>query len=270
MIYDGGNNNAYQSKQIYDTLINYAPDPKNVVVRAWVFSHYHGDHIGAFKNFVDRFRTNKIITIESFIFNFCNTKEQTATISPGQMPAVESAIKSYDSTIPVYKCLTGQIYRFPGMDMEILACMSDFIPQVIGYEASDADLSQGDGNTMSTVVRLLTPEGNTCMLTGDATNIVLDCMVDRYGAEYLDSDIVTTPHHAHNRDSYRARNATIKFYAAVKPEVLVVTSPNLSKFKPSGTYAYEVNVYVIKTFDPAIYKMDKISLISLSTLKEIK
>lgn len=270
MIYDGGNNNTHQSKQIYDTLIQYAPDPKNVVVRAWVFSHFHGDHIGAFRNYVDRYRYNKVITIESFIFNFCDTKEQTETISAGQMSAVESAIKTLDPDVPVYKCLTGQIYRFPGMDMEILACMSDFIPLVIGYERADADKEKGDGNSMSTVVRLITPEGNTCMLTGDSTNIVLDCMVDRYGADYLDSDIVTTPHHAHNRESYRARNATIKFYNAVKPEILVVTSPNMNKFTPTSKYPYEVNVYLIKTYDPEIYKMDKISLISLSTLKEIK
>ncbi len=270
MIYDGGNNNAHQSKQIYETLIKYSPDPKKVVVRAWVFSHFHGDHIGAFRNYVDRYKHNKVITIESFIFNFCDTKEQTETISAGQMSAVESAIKTLNPDIPVYKCLTGQIYRFPGMDMEILACMSDFIPLVIGYERSDADKTKGDGNSMSTVVRLKTPEGNTCMLTGDSTNIVLDCMVDRYGADYLDSDIVTTPHHAHNRESYRARNATIKFYDASKPNILVVTSPNMNKFTPTSKYPYEVNVYLIKTYDPEIYKMDKISLISLSTLKEIK
>jgi len=270
MIYDGGNNNSYQAKQIYETLINYAPDPQKVVVRAWVFSHFHGDHIGAFRNYVERYRNNKTVTIEGFIFNFCDTVEQTETFSPGQMAAVESAIKYLNSDVPVYKCLTGQIYRFPGMDMEILACMSDFIPLVIGYERADADKSKGDGNSMSTVVRLKTPEGNTCMLTGDSTNIVLDCMVDRYGAEYLDSDIVTTPHHAHNRESYRARNATIKFYDAVKPEILVVTSPNMNKFTPTGSYPYEVNVHVIKTYDPTIYKMDKLSLISLETLKEIK
>ena len=95
-------------------------------------------------------------------------------------------------------------------------------------------------------------------------------MVDRYGAEYLDSDIVTTPHHAHNRDSYRARNATIKFYDAVKPEILVVTSTTMSKFSPTSKYAYEVNVHVLKTYDPEIYLMSSVRLISLSTLKEIK
>lgn len=270
MIYDGGNNNAYQSKQIYEALLKYAPDPQRIVVRAWVFSHFHGDHVGAFRSFADRYKNNKVITIESFIFNFCDTKEQTATINAAQMPAVKSAIRSFAPKATVYKCLTGQVYRFPGMDMEVLACMSDFIPLVIGHETADADKEQGDGNSMSTVLRLITPEGNTCMLTGDSTNIVLDSMVDRYGAEYLDSDIVTTPHHAHNRASYRARNATIKFYSAVSPEILIVTSPNMSKFTPTASYPYEVNVYVINTFDPVIYMMDKISVISLSTLKEIQ
>ncbi len=270
MVYDGGNKNSHQAKQIYETLVKYAPDSKNIVIRAWVFSHFHGDHTGAFQSFVSLYKSNPYLTIESFIYNFCNTEEQTQTISAGQMTNTDNAVKTMGSDIPVYKCLTGQIYRFPGMDMEILACMSDFIPLVIGFERADAEKDAGDGNSMSTVVRLTTPEGNTCMLTGDATNIVLDDMVDRYGDDYLDSDIVTTPHHAHNRESYRARNATIKFYNAAKPEILVVTSPNMNKFTPTSKYPYEVNVYVIKTFDPEIYMMDKISLISLSTLKEIK
>ncbi len=270
MVYDGGNKNNHQAKHIYDTLLKYAPDPQNVTVRAWVFSHFHSDHTGAFQNYVARYKNLKTIKIESFIYNFCNTTKQTQCISAGQMASTESAIKNLGGNVPVYKCLTGQIYRFPGMDLEILATMSDFIPLVIGFERADAEKDAGDGNSMSTVVRLTTPEGNTCMLTGDATNIVLDNMVDRYGADYLDSDIVTTPHHAHNRDSYRARNATIKFYDAVKPEILVVTSSNMNKFTPTSKYPYEVNVHVINTYNPEIYLMNAVRLISLSTLKEIK
>lgn len=271
LIYDGGNKNNHQAKHIYDTLVKYAPDPQNIVIRAWMFSHYHGDHTGAFQSFVSRYGNLKTFTVESFIYNFCNTKEQTQCISTGQMTSTEDAIFTLGGgKIPVYKCLTGQIYKFPGMDIEILASMSDFIPLVIGFERADAEKDAGDGNSMSTVVRIKTPEGNTCMLTGDSTNIVLDDMVDRYGAEYLDSDIVTTPHHAHNRDSYRARNATIKFYDAVKPEILVVTSSNMNKFTPTSKYAYEVNVHVIKAYDPEIYLMNEVRLISLATLKEIK
>lgn len=270
LVYDGGNSYTFQAKHIYETLTEYAPDKDNIVIRAWVFSHFHGDHVGAFQKFASAYRNSKNITIESFIYNFCNTPEQTQTFSNGQMGVTKDAILVVGTNIPIYKCLTGQIYRFPGMDMEILATMSDFIPQVIGYEAADADLSKGDGNTMTVVMRLITPEGNTCMLTGDATNIVLDCMVDRYGAEYLASDIVTTPHHAHNRDSYRARNATIKFYDAVKPKILVVTSSNMNKFTPTSKYAYEVNVHVINTYNPEIYLMNEVRLINLSTLKEIK
>lgn len=270
MVYDGGNKNTYQAKHIYETLAKYAPDSKNIVVRAWMFSHFHGDHTGAFQKFASLYKNSKYLTVESFIYNFCNTAEQTQTISAGQMTNTDSSVKLMGADIPVYKCLTGQIYRFPGMDMEILATMSDFIPQVIGYEAADADLDKGDGNTMTVVSRLITSEGKTCMLTGDATNIVLDGMVDRYSKAYLETDIVTTPHHAHNRNSYRARNATIKFYSAVKPKILVVTSSNYNKFIPNSKYAYEVNVFVINTYNPEIYLMDKVSLISMSTLKEIK
>ena len=270
LVYDGGNKNNYQAKHIYETLAKYAPDSRNIVIRAWMFSHFHSDHTGAFQKFVGLYKNSKYLTIESFIYNFCNTTEQTQTISNGQMTATDTAVASMGAEIPVYKCLTGQIFRFPGMDMEILATMSDFIPQVIGYETADAELDKGDGNSMTVVSRLLTLDGKTCMLTGDATNIVLDDMVDRYSKEYLESDIVTTPHHAHNRNSYRARNATIKFYSAVKPKVLVVTSSNYNKFIPTSKYAYEVNVFVVNTYNPTIYLMNKVSLISMSTLDEIK
>lgn len=269
LVYDGGNKNNYQAKHIYETLAKYAPDSRNIVVRAWMFSHYHGDHTGAFQKFVSLYKNSKYLTIECFIYNFCNTAEQTETLTTGQMTATDSAVKSMGADIPVYKCLTGQIFKFPGMDMEILATMSDFIPQVIGYEAADAERDNGDGNTMSVVSRLITAEGKTCMLTGDATNIVLDCMVDRYSKDYLASDIVTTPHHAINRNSYRARNATIKFYSAVQPKVLVVTATSYARFIPTNAYPYEVNVFVINTYDPTVYLMDKVSLISMTTLEEI-
>lgn len=270
MIYDGGDKNSYQAKQIYETLLAYAPDPNNITVRAWVFSHFHSDHTGAFQKYAATYKSKKTITIESFIYNFCNTEEQTQTISTGQMTNTDTAVKAFKDAV-VYKCLTGQVFHFPGMDMEVLATMSDFIPQVIGFEAADAEKDKGDGNTMTVVLRLKTlDEGNTCMLTGDATNIVLDDMVDRYSKEYLTSDIVTTPHHAHNRNSYRARNATIKFYSAVQPKILVVTSSNYNKFIPTNTYPYEVNVFVIETYDPEVYLMNEVRLISMSTLKEIK
>lgn len=274
LVYDGGNNNSYQAKQIYDVLRDLAPDKDHVTVRAWIFSHYHGDHTGTFMRFAGTYPKTGVVNVESFIYNFCNTKEQTQCLgSSSAFTKIPELIRSGWGDVPIYKCLTGQVYHFPGMDMEILATMSDFIPRVIGFETSDADKAQGDGNSMSIVVRLnILETSTTCMLTGDATNIVLDDMVKRYGntPEYLDSDIVTTPHHAHNRDSYRARNATKKFYDAVKPDILVVTCSTMSKFAPTSKYPYEVNVYLLKTYDPEIYLMNQLRLINMATLKEIK
>ena len=67
MIYDGGNKNNHQAKQIYETLVKYALDSKNIVIRAWVFSHFHGDHTGAFQSFVSLYKNSPYLTIDSFI-----------------------------------------------------------------------------------------------------------------------------------------------------------------------------------------------------------
>ena len=63
LVYDGGNKNTHQAKHIYDTLVEYAPDPKNIVIRAWMFSHFHSDHTGAFQAFVARYKTAKTFTV---------------------------------------------------------------------------------------------------------------------------------------------------------------------------------------------------------------
>ncbi len=202
-----------------------APDPSNIVIRAWVITHAHGDHYGAFVRFASTYSTLKTIKIESFIFNFCDTKEQTQYMSDGASSCskVRSTINTYYPNADVYKCLTGQVFHFPGADMEILTCMSDFIPKVIGLEGMpDTDLTHADGNIQSIVVRFITTaeESQSVMVTGDVSKVNVDEMCARFG-DYLKSDIMTVPHHGWNQNRYRARNGTIWFYSLVDPSIVL-------------------------------------------------
>jgi len=201
----------------------------------------------------------------SFIMNFCFTPEQTATLSNvTNFTKVPQTISTVYPDALVYKCLTGQVYHFAGLDMEVLVTMSDFIPLVIGYEAEDAKLDDGDGNNQSIVVRFRSPSGNRLMITGDATNILLDDMADRYGSEYLRTEIVTSPHHAYNSDVYKKRNATDKFYDAVQPKILIVTSTHNYNFNKDNN---PVNVRMVKLYHPARFNLDKVRSISFADLK---
>lgn len=223
LIFDGGNEEEKMAQEIQLYLQALAPDKKNVVIRAWVITHAHGDHYGGFKEFSETrmnpesAKYDATFHLENIIMNLCDSEEQVATMGAGSFDAVRNVISKYHANTPVYKCFTGQVFYFAGVEMEVLTCMSDLLPTVIGYEKmKDVDLSRVDGNLQSIVVRLKM-QNQSLMVTGDVSKILVDEMCDRFGS-YLKTDILCVPHHGHNEDRYRARNGTVEFYTLVDPE----------------------------------------------------
>lgn len=201
-------------------------------------------------SFSSRHASDKRFTVESFIFNYCNTKEQNQFSASGNFDSTYNTINQYWKNATVYKGLTGQVYRFAGCDMEILYCMSDFIPQVIGLERSDADKSAVDGNLQNMTMRF-SVAGQKILVTGDASKYNVDEMCDRYG-EYLKSDIMTVPHHGWNENRYRARNGTVEFYRFVDPVYVMWPDGDAAQQKKmqwdgvSGSN-WEANYYLINS-----------------------
>lgn len=247
IVIDGGYNTSYDSRTLYQKLKELSPDKNNIVIRAWFVTHAHSDHYGNLVNFSKTYSKNYGVTVESFMYNFCNTQEQTQYSSSGSFTSVTNTVLSYWKDSKVYKCLTGQVYKFAGCEMEILYCMSDFLPKIIGTETTDADKNNVDGNTQNVTVRFKMA-GQTIMVTGDATKINLDEMCDRYGEE-LKSDMITVPHHGHNEDRYRARNGTKEFYNLTDPETVFWPAADSdydqrSRWDGTGT-KFEVNYYLL-------------------------
>ncbi|MBQ7347052.1 MAG: hypothetical protein IJW55_03770 [Clostridia bacterium] len=271
IIYDGGNKNAASATQIYSQLVKKAPDKNNIVVRAWIFSHQHGDHVGAFNAYASSSYVNASnIKIESFIYNFCDTEEQIEFLPNArkEFDGVAASIKKFSYDIPVYKCLTGQVFYFPGMQMEILSCMSDFVPQVIGYETKDVDKTNGDGNIMTVIHRMKFASGKTLMLTGDAVNILVDQMCDRFGADYLKSDVMTMPHHGLTGDAYRRRNGTKYLYDSVQPKIAILPSASNKRLAyETAAITNEINIYLVNTYKPTMVLLDAVRTINMSTLE---
>ena len=219
-VVDGGHNTIAETKDIYDKLCELAPDRNNILIRAWLITHAHGDHYGALLGFADTYGSLKTIKIESFIFNFCDTREQTQYLkdSGRSMSTVTSRIARTYSGAAVFKPLTGQAFHYAGADMEVLYCMSDFLPQTIGLEMAGADQANADGNIQTLVFRMKLA-GRTILVTGDSAKVCVDEMCARYGT-YLRSDMMTVPHHGWNENRYRARNGTVQFYSLVDPTVV--------------------------------------------------
>jgi len=217
---DGGHNTIAETKDIYDKLCELAPDKNNIVIRAWLLTHAHGDHYGALLGFADAYGSLDTIKVESFIFNFCDTREQTQFLKDRgrSMGTVISTIARDYSSAVVYKPLTGQTFHYAGAYMEVLYCMSDFLPQTIGQEMAGADQANADGNIQTVVFRMKIA-GQTILVTGDTAKVCVDEMCARYGTQ-LRSDMMTVPHHGWNQNRYRARNGTVQFYSLVDPTVV--------------------------------------------------
>ena len=153
------------------------------------------------------------------MINFCDAEEQHQYSSSGTFHLTLNCIDEYWKDSDIYKPLTGQVYKFAGCDCEIFYCMSDFIPAVIGEECPDAEKAKVDGNIQSVAFRFKVC-GQDIFITSDLAKVNIDEMCKRYG-QYMKSDIMTVPHHANDKDSYRARNGTIEFYDLVDPETVL-------------------------------------------------
>ena len=249
IIVDGGHKTAEEADDIANTLYKLAGRKSGIIIRAWVFTHAHSDHVGAFIKFSSTYGSKGIFTIESFIFNGCDTAEQHQYSSSSSFDSTRTSIKTYWSTAKVYKCLTGQIYHFPGCDMEIIYTMSDLLSTIVGEEdMPDVDKTSVDGNLKNAVYRFFIGE-QKILVTGDASKINVDEMCDRYG-EYLKSDIMTVPHHGHNQDRYRARNGTIELYTLVDPSIVmwpdgVNAQKNKMKWNGVAGTQYEANYFLV-------------------------
>jgi len=70
LILDGGFENERCPENIYKTLekMNIAKEDGRFVIDAWIFSHGHADHIGAFRGFAPKYTDN--VTVKYFMYNF--------------------------------------------------------------------------------------------------------------------------------------------------------------------------------------------------------
>lgn len=230
IIYDGGNNNEANAKEIYDYLKATAPNPNKIVIATWFISHAHTDHFGGLQAFGKKYGNDSTITVESFMYNQCYTKEQTEFIDEKADAQVRAAMENYYPSVPVYKPLTGQKYTFSTTTIEILYTMSDFMPNVITNEADATaeNPKKGDGNvqTMVAMVDIVNnaDKKDRLFLGGDTTKVACDEMVARY-KKYLKCDMVTVPHHGHGSDSKdpiayaRRRNGTKELYQYTNPSI---------------------------------------------------
>ena len=209
IVLDSGNNGT--QKEISDFLRDKAPDGKPVV-EAWIFSHFHQDHLGGFIEYMNISSLSRYVTVKSIIYNFPSERVyMTASHSGTDMSNLKFW---YTKTIPtlkengttVYQARTGQKYYFGNAEIEILWTYEDITP-----------LNIFEDNTNRTSIGFsLTIEGQKFMLVGDSSWEEFKVAAARYG-DYLKADYVQLAHHGagtgdYEHDFYKKVNAPVVFH----------------------------------------------------------
>ena len=208
IIEDGGHFTDGQAEALHDFLA--ARSEGRIRVAAWLFSHAHADHIGAFIDYIRKFRDTEI---ETLIYRF----------QPMDFSHVSADWKSNDEYAPlrefyvaVGECLPdvkiirpvrGETYRFGSVSFEVL------------YTYLDAEEKITDFNDHSIVYRA-DCGGTRILLLGDAAALASRVLLKT--PEKLACDMVQVAHHGSfgmSKEVYTLTGARVALWPAARYEM---------------------------------------------------
>lgn len=175
---------------------------KKIVVSAWLLTHAHPDHTRVFVELSKSHGAD--IDVRRVIYNFPGHLMQIgsghAAWCVNEVKWVEEAIERYASKPEFIRAYTGQHYKLPGMQIDMLFTLDDFKQPFFPLNF----------NATSLIFRI-TAEGQTFMFLGDADPTSIGILVAKYG-EALKSDVVQVAHHGYyggTKEGYDAIAAPI-------------------------------------------------------------
>ena len=178
---DGGFNHKIYADRIYNTLVELNGGPDNIIIAAWIFSHTHGDHIGAFRAF-STYYSNKV-TVERFIYN-----------NPTLAQYGESGSTHYGN----YEKLVGCMSKFRGAERviahpgQVFHLRNATITTLFTYEMRIP--ATMDVFNSSSIVTRVEIEGQSFTLLGDLYRPENDLLARYYG-KTLKCDFLQVAHH---------------------------------------------------------------------------
>lgn len=209
----------------------YAKSDAEIRIAAWIITHPHSDHFGAFVKGYGQFTKFKVDRVfanfwdEGTFHAFQNAKDTFATgkyTTYSQTPSVAEKLGA-EYIVPH----VGQVWWLGGTRFEFLYTLESFLPH-----------STPTFNTSSLIFRTVTTDASgkdyTVMVTGDATGYTMQIIADTFG-EALKSDVVQLAHHG----SITSGNSggTLKAYGLMKPSVLLWPVGN-DHYKTVKEYTY--------------------------------
>lgn len=180
IVMDGGHGLQKNADRLYQILRKQAPDPDNIVIAAWIFSHSHSDHVGMFPYFTASY--GKQVAVERFIYNFPTESQFDGDGTAGGNGVVTNRVGYYNGAA-ITNAHPGQVMMIHGAKIRILYTADLFVPNRITY-----------GNTAS-MCWTVEVAGVKTMMMGDIGAEVASVMEAIYSDDVFASDVLQIAHH---------------------------------------------------------------------------
>lgn len=235
LIDSGHGNQATESSQagLYGFMkkISKTAEGEKVRIRAWFFTHAHGDHCGMAATFLgesyDTSRTDfpeisyaDMVTVENIIFNFPSRFVAAGTYAPLETSAMRAAMRRNFPQANYIKLHTGQFIDIFGLHIEALYTWEDSVKP-------DGSWGLKEFNSTSTVIRFEYGT-HSLILLADTAAASEAIMLRNYTEKTLHSEIVQVAHHCINKLSiYSVINAG---YALVPSSYNLMSGRNVVQY----------------------------------------
>lgn len=185
VVIDGGFYDA-TAEVLYDALKAQAPDPNNIKIACWIFTHSHEDHVGAFRGIAKNY--NKLyadtLTIESLMYNFPGAEQEK---SPQALYNVGASVRGHIAktfpNITRYKAHPGNELQIANMRIEVLGSHESYI----------FDKYPEHYNRCNLMLKI-TVDGTVICIEGDTGEDDNNTLAQTYGT-YLRCNILQAAHH---------------------------------------------------------------------------
>ena len=238
IVIDGGGYYSIMRDRLYESLRAASPDPDNIVVAAWIFTHPHGDHTGGFIMLSKSQYADKV-KIENFISNFPTWDVYATVGDTGCVLEAREKMKEYADANQV-KAHPGQVFQFANAELEILYTYDAILPFKL------------DTHNTTSMAFSVTIGGQKTIVLGDTQASAANVFRKMYG-NYLKADIVNVTHHGlvgGANDTYAIINA---------PVALWTSGVNVYNERSKSAY----NQTLIKTAKEILVAGDKITRLTL-------
>lgn len=193
LVIDGGHDRAISEELLYNTLVKQAPDPENIVIAAWIFTHAHNDHTGAFLLF-----DHPNVTVERFLLHLPSENVKSTDGDGGQVRAVAARVAEKYPNAKVTTVHPGQVFTLRNARITMLWSLDLFYPRTFDFFNE------------SSLVFSVELEGHRLMYLGDLGPKSNTTLLKIY-ASSLKSEIVQTAHHGFQGGTYST-------YSAIQPK----------------------------------------------------